>query len=142
MCPFCNNEEMRDREIAREELVWAFPTNIPIVPGHTLVVPVRHVEKWEDMTAAEQAAILGLFKKIKTALTKVFGTDGFNVAWNEGKLAGQSVPHFHLHVLPRKVGDTGVTGYDPRKFLYRPGSREESPAEELRSVADAIKSAL
>src|ERR1043166_1063684 len=142
MCPFCDDPKIRERSILREELAWAFPTNIPIVPGHTLIAPTRHVALWSDMTAGEQAAILGVLKRIQDALKKSFGAQGFNVAWNEGVDAGQSIPHFHLHVLPRKRGDTGITEYEPRKFLYRPGSREPSPEAELRSVADTIRLAL
>lgn len=66
--------------------------------------------------------------------------EGFNFAWNEGKDYGQSVPHFHLHVVPRSPGDEGITEYEPRKFLYRPGSREDSPETELAAVAAEIRS--
>ena len=68
--------------------------------------------------------------------------EGFNFAWNDGPIAGQSVPHFHLHVLPRKQGDTGITEYEPRQFLYRPGSREASPEAELAAIAKMIQEHL
>jgi diadenosine tetraphosphate (Ap4A) HIT family hydrolase len=99
-CVFCTLPELKTRTIVRGDLAWAFPTNIPITPGHV---------------------------------------EGFHQAWNEGKVAGQSVPHFHLHVVPRKQGDEGITEYEPRKFLYRPGSREETPSQELESIAKQIK---
>ncbi len=126
----------------QNELAWAFPTNIPIVPGHVLISPIRCVAKFEDLTTQEQAAIFELAGKLKKALIEVFGAEGFNYAWNEGKLAGQSVPHFHLHVLPRKEGDTGVLEYEPRKFLYRPGEREATPEEELLAVTKLIQKQL
>ena len=72
-------------------------------------------------------------------MKKTFSAEGFNYAWNEGEIGGQAVPHFHLHMLPRKKGDTGIHEYDPRKFLYRPGSREISPDEELDAVVKEIK---
>lgn len=57
-------------------------------------------------------------------------------------MAGQTVPHFHLHIVPRKQGDAGILEYEPRKFLYRPGSREEGPEAELQSVAAQIRAVL
>ncbi len=138
-CPYCEIPEIRNREIIRNEFAWAFPTNIPIVPGHILIAPVRCVATFEELTQDEITALFELREKLKLALIKVFGAEGFNYAWNEGKLAGQSVPHFHLHVLPRKEGDSGITEYEPRKFLYRPGSRAESPELELVVVSNLIK---
>jgi hypothetical protein len=76
------------------------------------------------------------------SLKKAFGAEGFNFAWNDGKNCGQSVPHFHLHIVPRKEGDAGVYEYEPRKFLYRPGEREATPEEELKMVAEIIKENL
>jgi len=142
ICAYCEIPAIKEREIIRNKYAWAFPTNIPIVPGHVLIAPIRCVAKFEDLTKDEVEAIFDLRNKLKVALVELFGADGFNYAWNEGKLAGQSVPHFHLHVLPRKEGDTGITEYEPRKFLYRPGSREESSEAELKAVSESIKKAL
>ncbi len=128
--------------ISENDLAWAFPTNTPIVPGHTLVVPKRHLANIAYMTAEERAAIFELSENIKNALRKEFGAQGFNVAWNEERIAGQSVPHFHLHIVPRMENDAGILEYEPRKFLYRPGSREESLEAELIGVAQQIRSAL
>lgn len=138
-CAFCENIEIQERVIYKDSLVWVFPTNIPIVPGHLLVCPVRHVAKIDDLTNEEFLAIKDLILKLKSSLSKVFGAEGFNFAWNEGKMAGQSVPHMHVHLLPRKTGDSGIYEYEPRKFLYRPGEREASRTEELKQVAELVK---
>lgn len=138
-CPFCSMYEKNERVIASDGLAWVFPTNIPIVPGHLLVSPIRHVAKFEDLEAKEVDAIFNLLKITKRALEKSFNAEGFNIAWNENKIAGQSVPHFHMHVLPRKDGDTGITEYEPRKFLYRTGERETTPEEELSEIVELIK---
>ncbi|MFA6050130.1 MAG: HIT domain-containing protein [Candidatus Paceibacterota bacterium] len=138
-CPYCTVPEIRKRTIATSKYSWSFPTNIPIVPGHILVVPKRCVATYEKMTDVERKDLFSLVKKLKKSLAKTFKTDGFNIAWNEGEVAGQSVPHFHLHLLPRKSGDTGITKYEPRKFLYRPGRRENTPEKELQAVAKLIK---
>lgn len=141
-CPFCEISAIKEREIMRNKFAWAFPTNIPIVPGHILVAPIRCVATFDELTREEKESIFDLQFKIKQALTKIFKAEGFNYAWNEGKLAGQSVPHFHLHILPRNTGDTGIIKYEPREFLYRPGSREETPESELKAVANLIRKEL
>ena len=141
-CPYCNNKKVQARLIYKDKLVMAFPGNMPIIPGHLLILPIRHVANFSDLTGKEKDAIFDLREKLVPVLKKLFGAEGFNYAWNEGKVAGQSVPHFHLHMLPRKTGDTGITEYEPRKFLYRPGERETTPEKELQEVAELIKKNL
>lgn len=141
-CIYCTKLEIKEREIIGNDLAWVFPTNIPIVPGHLLIAPRRCVAKYEDLTKEEKEAIETLRVQVIGALKKSFGAEGFNYAWNENKIAGQSIPHFHLHVLPRKEDDEGITEYEPRKFLYRPGSRETTPESELIEICKIIKSNL
>lgn len=141
-CVYCTLPEIKARTVKRNELAWAFLTNIPITPGHTLVCPIRHVQKFEELTVKERKAIFDLATEIKIALRELFGAEGFHHAWNEEKVAGQSIPHFHLHIVPRKRGDEGITEYEPRKFLYRPGSRETTPEAELQAVSKQIAARL
>ena len=142
ICPFCEDPIIKDREVIKNEYAWAFPTNIPIVPGHLLICPIRCVGTIDELSEQELMAIFDLIQKLKPVLKKSFNTTGFNYSWNEGQVAGQSVPHVHIHILPRKEGDTGITEYEPRKFLYRPGSREASPEEELKAVAMLLREQL
>jgi diadenosine tetraphosphate (Ap4A) HIT family hydrolase len=141
-CVYCELPEIKERQIYSNDLAWAFLTNIPIVPGHTLVAPKRCVAKYEDLTSNEKEDIEKLRMEICEALKKTFGAEGFNFAWNDGKDCGQSVPHFHLHILPRKKGDAGIYEYEPRKFLYRPGERETTPEAELKAVSKLIAQAI
>ncbi len=141
-CLFCNDENVRSRIIYKDNLVMAFPSNMPIVPGHTLVCPVRHVANIDGLSDDELRAIKIFIVRLKSGLKKCLGAEGFNVAWNEGLLAGQSVDHLHVHVVPRKVGDNGIYEYEPRKFLYRPGSRKTSPEQELQEIAELIRKNL
>lgn len=138
-CTFCTSSEVRARTIVREELTWAFPSNTPIVPGHTLVCPARCVATLRELTDQEQHALWQLVERIKLALERCFGAEGFNIAINEGVVAGQTVPHLHVHVVPRKEGDKGIHEYEPRKFLYRPGSRAESTEKELQEFAGTLR---
>lgn len=139
-CDFCDLPEVQARVFLETDLVKAFPTHMPIVPGHVLIIPKRHVVTESELTPAEREAISETVATLRGALSEQFGAEGFNFAWNEG--IGQSEPHLHLHMLPRKEGDTGITEYEPRKFLYRPGSREADPEAEIRAVADLIRSQL
>lgn len=141
-CIFCSDPEVKQRKIVGNDLVWAFPAQQAIVPGHVLISPVRHVDRFRNLSSQEKESIFDLQIQIEDALKRVFGVEDFNVAYNQGESAGQSVPHFHLHVLPRKVGDTGITQYEPRQFLYRPGSRAATTEEELQVVAKIIRDAL
>lgn len=133
---------IKERTIARNLTAFSFLTHMPIVPGHSLICPIRVVESCEELTFEEWQAILSLKGQVCEVLQKVFGAEGFNFAWNRGEVAGQTVPHFHLHVVPRKPGDTGILQYEPRVFLYRPGSRAVSPAEELKQTAELIRTHL
>lgn len=142
-CPFCENEDVRKRVIIENEYAFAFPTHTPIVPGHILVCPKRHIQYYEDATIEERNAIEELRGQMKIALRKVFDAEGYNYAWNEEKIGGQSVPHFHLHILPRKNNDEGVYGYEPREFLYRPSPRTvASPNEELVEISNILKNII
>lgn len=141
-CVYCTIPEIRNRAIFKDNLVWAFPTNIPITPGHTIIAPLRCVRRLEDLTSDEQLAIFSTAKKIMAALRLAYGAEGFNSVWNQEKLAGQSVPHFHLHIIPRKEGDTGLLGYDPRSMLYRTGDREPTSEEDLLIIRDRIRASI
>jgi diadenosine tetraphosphate (Ap4A) HIT family hydrolase len=138
-CPFCTQPDIKERTILKNKYVFAFPTNIPIVPGHVLITPVRHVATFAETTLNERKELFAMMAKLQVALKREFKAQGFNFAWNEGPVAGQTVMHFHLHLLPRKKGDEGVMKYEPREFLYRPGSRETSPHNELLAIAERIK---
>jgi len=144
-CAFCNDPGIKARTIADAELAVAFPTFTPIVPGHVLIAPKRHVQYFEELTADEKEVIEDLRCKLHAALRTTFGAEGFNYAWNEERIGGQSVPHFHLHILPRKGGDAGVHSYEPREFIYRPvptNERPQSPEAELIAISTLIREAL
>ena len=142
-CSFCTTPENKEREILRNNLVWAFPTRTPTVPGHILICPVRCVATFKELTQEERDAIFDAMTSIKESLRKGFNATGFNHAWNEHISGGQSVPHFHLHVLPRTEEDELRYGFEPRQFLYRPtANREVPPQQELKEVAELIKENL
>jgi len=141
-CPFCSDPMIKKRVIAENAHARAFLSNMPIVPGHILVCPVRCVPRFDLLREEEALALLNLSMALKRPLATTLGALGFNYAWNEEQVAGQTVPHLHLHMLPRKLGDTGIHNYEPRKFLYRPGSRATCPESELITVSESIRNSL
>jgi histidine triad (HIT) family protein len=138
-CVFCEKSSIKNRIIYESGYALAFLTNIPITEGHTLIIPKRCVKRFEDLNPIEKDSIFNLMEKIKKALAKTYGSEGFNIAWNENEVAGQNVPHFHIHIVPRKEGDKGIHNYDPRLFLYRPGTREITDELDLEKNAIKIK---
>lgn len=142
-CSFCEDQQIKDRVIIENNLAFAFPTNAPIVPGHTLICPKRRIKYFEESTRNERYSIEEIRYKLKVALRQVFEAEGFNYAFNEESVGGQSVSHFHLHIVPRKEGDEGVYSHEPREFLYRPGPRSvATPDDELKEVVSLIKKAF
>jgi superfamily II DNA or RNA helicase/diadenosine tetraphosphate (Ap4A) HIT family hydrolase/SOS-response transcriptional repressor LexA len=117
--------------VVRNEIAFAIRDGYPVTPGHTLVIPFRHVVTWFDATREEQSAILALVDDVKGQLdcgvlhpdgtTRI--PDGYNVGFNAGEAAGQTVMHLHVHVIPRYAGDVddprgGVRHVIPEKGNY------------------------
>ena len=104
-----------ERVIARTELAVAIRDGFPVSPGHTLVVPVRHVGSLFETTDAERADCLALLDRARHVLEEELHPDGYNIGINDGKAAGQTVPHLHIHLIPRYNGDQP----DPRGGVRR-----------------------
>lgn len=120
-CPFCTLDE--SRIIAQNDLVIAFYDGFPVNPGHTLIIPRRHVANYFDLTDQEKTALWSMADYCKNIIDSRFSPDGYNIGINIGAAAGQSVPHVHLHLIPRFTGDTpnprgGVRGVIPSKQNY------------------------
>lgn len=110
--------------VAANELAFAIRDLYPVTPGHTLVIPRRLVANWFEATPAEHAAIMDLVVEVKRQLDAELRPDGYNVGFNAGEAAGQTVMHLHVHVIPRFRGDMddprgGVRHVIPSKGNYR-----------------------
>lgn len=120
-CPFCLIDS--SRIIFENELAFAIYDGFPVSPGHSLIIPKRHVASFFETTREEQTAILDLLTEMKTILAKEHNPDGFNVGINVGEAAGQTVMHLHIHLIPRYAGDQpdprgGVRWIFPEKADY------------------------
>jgi len=77
----------------------------PIVPGHVLIIPKRVCARFADLTPEEMSEMFSIVYKMAPKLESKYGCSALNIAMQDGKDAGQSVPHVHVHMLPRKAGD-------------------------------------
>jgi diadenosine tetraphosphate (Ap4A) HIT family hydrolase/HKD family nuclease len=96
--------------VASNEFAFAIRDRFPVSSGHTLIITRQVIADWFSATNAERAAILDLIDIVKQQLDDEFHPDGFNVGFNTGAAAGQTVEHLHVHVIPRFRGDMD----DPR----------------------------
>jgi diadenosine tetraphosphate (Ap4A) HIT family hydrolase len=120
-CPFCTLPP--EQIIDSNDLVLVIRDGYPVSPGHTLLIPKRHIDSWFEITQAEQQALLDLLAKAKKVLETEFMPDGYNIGINDGPSAGQTVPHLHMHLIPRYKGDQedprgGVRWVMPGKAKY------------------------
>ncbi|MDE2677231.1 MAG: HIT family protein [Gemmatimonadota bacterium] len=100
----------RDAVIAESRHAVAIRDRYPVGRGHTLVLPVAHVKSLFDLDAEAQADVWRLVARVRDELRSRRNPDGFNIGVNDGRAAGQTVEHAHIHVIPRFDGDVG----DPR----------------------------
>jgi len=120
-CPFCSRIAAGDYATRKGDVV-AFPDLHPLTPGHTLVVPVRHVARVLALSDEERRDLWELALETERQLARG-DADDFNLAVNDGPAAGQTVAHLHLHVIPRRAGDVedprgGVRWMIPERAVY------------------------
>jgi len=120
-CPFCSMPP--DRIVDRTELAVVIRDAFPVSPGHMLVMPVRHVGSLFETTDAERSDCLALLDQARRVLEGELQPAGYNIGINDGKAAGQTVPHLHIHLIPRYAGDQpdprgGIRWIFPERARY------------------------
>lgn len=108
----------------------------PLQRGHALVIPKAHAAKLEDASPEDAAAIMATTQRVAPALCSVVGASDATIAINDGPDAGQEVAHLHVHVIPRRPGDSG----GPVHALF--GKRPTPDADELKELAGTVAAAL
>ena len=101
----------------------------PATKGHALILPKEHFKNIYELPEETAGKAFILAKKLATVMTEKLGADGFNIVQNNNEVAGQSVFHFHMHLIPRYEGDG-------QHILWKP---TEPDAEELKSIAETLK---
>jgi ATP adenylyltransferase len=121
-CLFCNFP--KEQALCENELAFAIRDAFPVTPLHTLVIPKRHVSEVFNLSRPETNAYNELLRRAKRDIEqKDPEVAGFNVGINNGEVAGQTVQHCHLHLVPRRVGDVenpvgGIRNIIPGKASY------------------------
>ena len=120
-CIFCSLPEASI--VDQNELAMAVRDIAPVNPGHMLIMPKRHVSSYFELTDEEVLALMDLMRRTKKTLDTEFKPDDYNIGVNDGPLGGQTVPHVHIHVMPRYRGDVddvrgGVRNIIPERAVY------------------------
>jgi superfamily II DNA or RNA helicase/HKD family nuclease/diadenosine tetraphosphate (Ap4A) HIT family hydrolase len=139
-CPFCKiGPERIAFDWTHGHAIW---DGFPVSPGHLLLIPYRHAATWDDLAAEEKAALTVAIDQAMAVVRARHTPNGFNVGFNVGAAAGQTVFHFHLHVIPRYSGDVadprgGVRHVIPSKANYlSKGSGPEADQQRLIKGAE------
>ncbi|MCH2159403.1 MAG: HIT family protein [Oleiphilaceae bacterium] len=107
-CPFCaiNNGALRASVIYEDEHFMIIMDAYPLSSGHVLIIPRAHHDRISALSDEHQSKLFDLGRKVMSAMIRAgFGEDGCNILLNDGKAANQTVPHIHLHIIPRKKHD-------------------------------------
>lgn len=106
-CIFCKivAGEIPAHKIYEDGEVLAFLDIAPVLDGHALVIPKAHYELMAEIPEDALSAVMGAVNRVSQGVLKAVGASSFNLCLNNGKEAGQLVPHFHWHIIPRQAGD-------------------------------------
>lgn len=107
-CPFCNVS--LERIIFEDQKLYALWDDYPVSPGHALIVPRKHITDWFHATDEIRHLLITAIKDVKLEIEKDHQPDGYNIGFNVGPAAGQTVDHLHIHVIPRYLGDVNDPG--------------------------------
>lgn len=141
-CTFCDMGKIV-HEIFYEDSNFLGIYNIkPVFPGHSLLIPRRHIESLTQLSPEEAGGLLAVLQKVMTALKAVYAADGFNVVVQEGASAGGTIEHLHIHLLPRKSGDVPAGEEWFAHFRHMEHSRKTIPKTQILANIEKIRAAL
>ena len=129
-CIFCKiaNGEIPSRTLYEDEKFRVIMDLGPATKGHSLILPKDHYANLYEIPEDLAADAAKLAKKLAIRMTEKLGADGFNIVQNNNEAAGQTVPHYHVHLIPRYQNDG-------QHILWKPG---QMPAEEMDEILKTI----
>ncbi|MFQ5794269.1 MAG: HIT family protein [Candidatus Bipolaricaulia bacterium] len=121
-CIFCRIAagEVNAHRVYEDAETLAFLDIHPLTEGHTMVIPKQHYRKLEEMPVTEAGRLFETVRLVVEKVGQAMGTDSSTIGINNGRLAGQAVPHLHVHIVPRYPGDGGGTIHT---IVHHPSSR-------------------
>ena len=139
-CAFCDFQVLDRQKFYEDASVIALCTYKPILPGHCLVIPKRHVERFDMLTGDEMANIGKVLQKVHMAAKQVFKTSAYLIMQKNGVEVGQTVPHVHFHYIPRILGDSSILKFLVKMYISNFG-RPLLPSK-LQEVVERMKLAM
>ena len=117
-CIFCKiaNGEIPSATIYEDDTFRVFMDLGPATKGHALIVPKDHAADLFELPEETAAAAMKLAKKLGAGIRSALHADGMNIVQNNGEAAGQTVAHFHLHMIPRYENDGQTIHWEPREI--------------------------
>lgn len=139
-CAFCDQDVLCRQKFYEDDLVLALYTHKPIFPGHCLIIPKRHVKRFEELTDAEVTQIGRVIKQVNQAVSNVFHTAAYLLLQKNGEEVGQTVPHVHFHYIPREAGDDSAVKFILRMYLVN--AQSPLPADEIQLCVEQLRKAM
>jgi len=140
-CSFCDPEILERQSFYEGEHIIALCDYRPILPGHCLVIPKRHVERFEDLTDEEAMEMTLFIKKLHATVSKLQETDDYLLLQKNGASIGQSVPHVHIHYIPKKSTEAGAL-MTLARFFWVPRFGSRLSHDEVKVMAEALRGAM
>ena len=107
-CPFCDPQVLAAQAFYEDDLVLALLDRNPAFPGHCLIIPRRHVERFDELTEQEAQHVFSAIRITHRAVSAVFGTRAYLLLEKNGREVAQDIPHVHMHYIPRRAGETSL----------------------------------
>ncbi|MCD4703313.1 MAG: HIT family protein [Methanosarcinaceae archaeon] len=135
-CLFCKiiAGEIPSYKVYEDEFVYAFLDINPTSRGHTVVIPKIHIERFTEMAPEDVGRLFRSVSQVARGIEQILSIHGSNIGINNGEVAGQIVPHVHVHIIPRREDDNGGSMHS---IVNMPGDTSD-----LEELADVIRGAF
>ncbi|PKK94998.1 MAG: HIT family protein [Tenericutes bacterium HGW-Tenericutes-5] len=122
-CLFCDLVKHKEKIIYENDKFYAIYDSFPVNLGHVLIISKRHVVDYFGLSEQDIKALDQAIREVKVITDKLYKPNGYNIGINNGEVAGQTIMHLHVHLIPRYLGDSknprgGVRGVIPEKQKY------------------------